>query len=305
MALRIGMHAGQQNIEIDELRRLWRFADEHGFDFLSCWDHFYEAPPTDGTSPCFEAVACMAAMAMETERVRIGCHVFCMTYRNPALLANAMMTVDHLSGGRVEVGVGAGWHATEHEAYGYRFDPPKQRLDREEEGIQVLRLLFTQERSDFTGEYYDLSDAMLYPRPVQERIPLVVGGHGEKRTLRIAARHADGWNVPYVSVEEFVRLSGVLDMWCEREDRDPATVERSVNLHMQMGTSAADAERIAQSGGAFGRMGGAVTGVPGQAVETLQAYGEAGAARVSIAIRAPVEWEALQAFAEEVIPALT
>ena len=190
MALRIGMHAGQQNIEIDELRRLWRFADEHGFDFLSCWDHFYEAPPTDGTSPCFEAVACMAAMAMETKRVRIGCHVFCMTYRNPGLLANAMMTVDHLSGGRVEVGVGAGWHATEHEAYGYRFDPPKQRLDREEEGIQVLRLLFTQERSNFTGESYDRSAAVLYPPPVQQPLPHGVGGPRGTRRARSRVRSA-------------------------------------------------------------------------------------------------------------------
>ena len=301
MALLIGMHAGQQDIEMDELRRLWRFADERGFDFLSAWDHFYEAPSTDGNSPEFEAVACMAAMAVETSNVRLGCHVFCVNYRNPGLLANSIMTIDHLSHGRVELGIGAGWHAAEHAAYGYEFSSPKVRSDRLEEGIQALRLLLTQEVSSFEGEHYHLRNAKLYPRPVQARVPIVVGGRGEQRTLRTAARYADGWNVPYVNAEEFDRLSGVLDTWCEREDRDPATLERSVNLHMRMGTDAADAERIARE---RGHVAGALAGTPRDAIETLASYEDAGAARVSIAIRAPVEWDALEAFAMEVIPAL-
>jgi F420-dependent oxidoreductase-like protein len=310
MALKIGVHTGQQDIEMDELRRLWRFVDTNGWDFVSIWDHLYEAPPIDGTHPAFEAVAAMATLAAETDHVRIGCHVFCMNYRNPGLLANSIMTIDHVSHGRVELGLGAGWHAEEHEAYGYTFPSVKERLDRLEEGIQVLRALFTQERSDFSGAYYQLNDATLYPRPVQDRLPLVVGGRGEKRTLRIAARHADGWNVPYINVEEYERLNGVLDAWCEHENRDPSTIERSVNLHMHMGANEADADRIARSRGealaAGGRAPaqGAVQGTPQRAIETLKYYEEAGAARVSIAIRPPVEWDALQAFAEEVIPAL-
>ena len=301
MALRLGVHSGQQNIEMDELRRLWRFVDQNGFDFLSIWDHFYQAPPVEGYSPEFEAIACMAAMAVETEHVQLGCHVFCMTYRNPGLLANSLMTIDHLTHGRLEVGLGAGWHVAEHEAYGYRFDRPKERLDRLEEGVQVLRRLFSQERSDFKGEHYELNDARLDPRPVQERIPIVVGGRGEKRTLRIAARHADGWNAPYINCEEFERLNGVLDMWCEREDRDPSTIERSVNLHMHMGANAADAERVAAKRPSIA---GAVSGTSQQVIETIRSYEQAGASRVSIAIRPPVEWDALQAFVEEVMPAL-
>ncbi|MPZ99877.1 MAG: TIGR03560 family F420-dependent LLM class oxidoreductase [Dehalococcoidia bacterium] len=308
--MKVGVHAGQQDIEMDELRRLWRFVDQNGFDFLSCWDHFYEAPPIDGTSPAFEAVATMAAMAVETENVTLGCHVFCMNYRNPALLAKALLTVDHLSHGRIEPGFGAGWHVAEHEAYGYTFPPVKERLDRLEEGLQIIRAMFSEERANFDGEYYRVQDAMLYPRPVREHTPLVVGGRGERRTLRIAARYADGWNVPYINVEEFDRLSGVLDMWCEKEDRDPVTIERSINLHMHMGANEGDAQRIAESrGSALSRGGrapsqGAVSGTPQRAIETLKAYEEAGAARVSIAIRPPVEWDALQAFAEEVIPAV-
>lgn len=304
MALKLGVHTGQQDIDMDALREVWNFVDSHGWDFISVWDHFYEAPPIDGTHPCFEAIAAMSVLAAETERVRIGCHVFCMNYRNPALLAKSIMTIDHISHGRVELGLGAGWHAQEHAAYGYAFDPPKERLDRLEEGVEVLRSLFTNERTTHSGRYYQMQDATLYPRPVQPSIPIVVGGRGEKRTLRIAARHADGWNVPYINVEEFERLNGVLDMWCEREDRDPATIERSVNLHMHMGANDKDATRILEARGGARAATGAVSGNPQRAIETIKAYEEAGASRVSIALRPPIEWDGLRAFAEEVIPAL-
>lgn len=304
MALKLGVHTGQQDIELDELRRVWRYVDQNGWDFLSIWDHFYEAPPIDGTSPAFEAIACMALMAAETEQVRLGCHVFCMNYRNPGLLAKSLLTIDHASHGRLEVGLGAGWHVQEHEAYGFTFPSVKERLDRLEEGVQVIRSLFTEERSNYEGKYYSLNDATLYPRPVQERIPLVIGGRGEKRTLKLAAQYADGWNVPYINLEEYERLSGVLDEWCERVDRDPAEMERSVNLHMLMGVNEADADRIrSERPGLFGG-GGGLSGSPQQAIETLKRYQEAGAARVSIAIRPPVEWDALQAFVEEVMPAM-
>lgn len=246
----------------------------------------------------------MALMAAETEHVRLGCHVFCMNYRNPGLLAKSLLTIDHTSHGRLEVGLGAGWHVQEHEAYGFTFPSMKERLDRLEEGVQVIRSLFTEERSNYEGEYYSLNDATLYPRPVQAWIPLVIGGRGEKRTLKLAAQYADGWNVPYINLEEYERLNGVLDEWCERVDRDPAEMERSVNLHMLMGVNEPDAERIrTERAGLFGG-GGGLSGPPQQAIEMLKRYQGAGAARVSIAIRPPVEWDPLQAFVEEVMPAM-
>ena len=301
MGLRVGLHTGQQNIEMDELRRLWRYADDHGFDFISVWDHFYENPIIDGNQPEFEAIAAMATLAAETRNARIGCHVFCTTYRNPGLLANSIMTIDHVSSGRVELGIGAGWFAEEHTAYGYPFDSPKVRSDRLDEGVQVLRLLLTQEVSSFSGAHYQLRDAKLYPRPVQERMPIVVGGRGERRTLPTAARRADGWNIAYITAGEFKRLNGVLDVLCEKEGRDPAELDRSINLHMRMGTSAGHGAQIERERGSIS---GAVAGTPQQAVETIRTYEEAGADRVSIAIRAPVEWDALQAFVEEVLPAI-
>ena len=249
----------------------------------------------------------MATLAAEiADRPDFGSHVFCVTYRRNTGTgwANSIMTMrprDAATTAAPELGIGAGWHVAEHTAYGYPFDSQKVRSDRLEEGVRALRMLLTQEISSFSGTYYELHDAKLYPRPVQERIPIVVGGRGEQRTLRTAARHADGWNVAYISSEEFRRLNGVLDMWCEREDRDPTDLERSVNLHMRMGTSAEHAARIERERGSAQ---GAVAGTAQQAIETIKAFEEAGAARVSVAIRPPVEWEALQVFVEEVMPAV-
>jgi alkanesulfonate monooxygenase SsuD/methylene tetrahydromethanopterin reductase-like flavin-dependent oxidoreductase (luciferase family) len=162
-------------------------------------------------------------------------------------------------------------------------------------------MLFTEEVSNYSGEFYELNHAKLYPRPVQERLPIVVGGRGERRTLPTAARFGDGWNVAYITLEEFGRLNGMLDALCEENGRDPADLERSVNLHMRMGTNAEHAARIERERGAID---GSASGTPQQVIETIKRYQAAGAARVSVAIRPPVEWDALHAFVEEVMPAL-
>ena len=307
MKLRLGIHIGPQNIGMSDLRRLWRFADAH-LDWISVWDHLYEAPYIDGESPEFEAATLMAAIATDTTRVRIGCLVFCMLYRNPGLLAKCFTTIDHLSDGRLEIGLGAGWHEQEFAAYGYTFPPIKQRLDMLEEGTRAIKQLLTQPRTDFHGTYYQLNNAAMYPKPVQAHVPLWIGGRGEKRTLRIAARHADGWNVPYIGADEFAHKCGVLNEWCEREGRDPRTIERGVNLAFNMAPSAAAAaERTARARQQWGaqaeeRMAGVLTGGPQEAIAKLAQYAEAGASRLNIAIRPPVDWEALDAFVAEVKP---
>jgi F420-dependent oxidoreductase-like protein len=307
MKLRLGIHIGPQNISMADLRRLWRFADEH-LDWISVWDHFYEAPYVNGESPHFEAVAMMAAIATDTQRVRIGNMVFCMLYRNPGLLAKSLVTIDHLSNGRLEIGLGAGWHEAEFAAYGYAFPPIKQRLDMLEEGTVVLKSLLTQPRTEHHGRYYEMNNAALYPKPVQAHVPLWIGGRGERRTLRIAARHADGWNVPYIGEDEFAHKCRVLDEWCEKEGRDPKTIERGINLAFNMAPDAKRAavatERARQQWGpqAETRMGGVLLGGPQQAIEKIAHYAEAGASRLNIAIRPPVDWEALEAYVQEVAP---
>ena len=308
--MKFGLHIGQQDISMEELRKTWTWADTAGFDWADVWDHFYEAPPKDGNGTCFEATTCMAAMACETKNVRIGVLVLGMNYRHPAVLANALTTIDHLSGGRLEIGLGAGWHEPEYRAYGIPFEPIKKRMDMLEEGVQVVRLLTTQDRSDFNGEYYQLTNAACNPKPVQARPRIWIGGNGEKRTLRIAARHADGWNTPYTSPDEFKRLSGVLDQWCEKEGRDPASIERNVNLSFHMAATPADEARVdKQYRDTWGpasdamRSRGVVIGLPQQAIDLVGRYRDAGAARVNIALRPPLDWDAMQAWANEVIPA--
>jgi alkanesulfonate monooxygenase SsuD/methylene tetrahydromethanopterin reductase-like flavin-dependent oxidoreductase (luciferase family) len=231
-----------------------------------------------------------------------------MNYRHPAVLANALTTIDHLSGGRLEIGLGAGWHEPEYRAYGIPFLPIKERMDILEEGVQVVRLLTTQDRSDFDGKYFQLKDAACNPKPVQRRPRIWIGGNGEKRTLRIAARHADGWNTPYTSPDEFARLSRVLDQWCEKEKRDPATIERNVNLSFHMSANhaglAKNEERFQETWGRAAdvmRTRGVVIGLPEQARELVQRYAEAGAARVNVALRPPFDWDGLQAWASDVI----
>ena len=308
--MQFGLHIGQQNLSIDEMRRMWRWADTAGFDWVDVWDHFYEAPPIDGNGSCFEATTCMAAIACETVNCRIGVLVLGMNYRHPAVLANALCTIDQLSGGRLEIGLGAGWHEPEYTAYGIPFRPIKERLDMLEEGVQVIRKLTTEDRANFDGKYFQLKNAACNPKGVQARPRIWVGGNGEKRTLRIAARHADGWNTPYTSPAEFKRLSGVLDSWCEKEGRDPAAIERNVNLSFHMAASAAalpaaEAQYVSTWGPAAEAMRsrGVVIGTPGQAIDLIGRYADAGAARVNIAIRPPVDWDALHAWASEVIPA--
>jgi alkanesulfonate monooxygenase SsuD/methylene tetrahydromethanopterin reductase-like flavin-dependent oxidoreductase (luciferase family) len=231
-----------------------------------------------------------------------------MLYRNPALLAKSLTTIDHLSDGRLEIGLGAGWHEQEFAAYGYEFPPIKQRLDMLEEGTRALRALLTRPRTEFQGSFYHLNNAALYPKPVQAHVPLWIGGRGERRTLRIAARHADGWNVPYIGPEEFAHKCAVLDEWCEQEQRDPKSIERSVNLAFNMASSAkaaaAATERARRQWGAQAeeRMAGVLTGGPEAAAEKIARYAAAGASRLNIAIRPPVDWEALEAYVTEVAP---
>ena len=310
--MQFGIHLIQQNIEIAECRRLWRWADRAGFDWFDVSDHFYESPMTEKQGPYLECLACLAALACDTERLRIGTVVLAMDYRHPAVLANALAAIDQLSGGRLEVGLGAGWNEQEYAAYGIPFEPIGRRLDALEEGLQVIRLLFTERRANFDGRFFQLRDALCEPKPLQPRVPIWIGGNGERRTLRLIAQYADGWNSPYVTAEQWARLSGVLDRHCEDVGRDPSQIQRDVNLSFHLAASEAHraraeahfAEVFGAAGDAF-RTRGAVTGTPPEAIDALTPYAEAGVDRINIALRPPLDWDALQAWSEEVMPALS
>jgi F420-dependent oxidoreductase-like protein len=230
-SLRYGLKLSQ-NATIEQYRAVWRIADEAGFDHCWCMDHFATLGSRDD-GPIFEAWALLAAMAAATSRTRVGCAVTGNTYRHPAVLAKAAVTVDHLSGGRLEFGIGAGWAENEHTMLGLPFGTAGDRADRLEEACQVIRSLWTQELTSFAGQHYQLTGAVAEPKPVQQpHPPIWIGGAGRRRTLRIAAQHASVWNAPGGSPEEVADLSGVLDRHCAEIGRDPSEIRRSVQVRM-------------------------------------------------------------------------
>jgi len=308
--MRFGIHAGPQDCSIEDLRRLWRIADERGFHWCSVWDHLYSVSDLGNPAkPAFEGIATMAALAAQTTRVRVGCLVFCVAYRPVGVLAKAAVTIDHLSGGRCELGIGSGWNEIEARAFGIPFGSVRERLDRLEETAIVLRRLFDGESVTFDGRHVQLADALCDPRPIQPRLRLWIGGQGEKRMLRIVARHADGWNVPFLAPEQFADRNAKLDAWCERERRDPRAIIRTVNLGLAVGRDAADVRRQEENLRLmFGPMTdfvrpGILVGTPAELVERIRRYAAAGAQWINLALRAPFDWDGLELFIREVMPA--
>ena len=308
MGIKFGIHSGPQNCTYEDLRRLWKTADSSGFDQVSIWDHFYDDPSIDGSGPCFEAISALAALALETRNVRVGALALCVGYRHPAVLAKAAATIDHLSNGRFELGLGAGWLEREYRAFGIAFPPLSVRLDMLEEAAQIVRSMLRNETTTFHGKHFQLEAAFCEPKPLQKAPRIWVCGGGERRTLRIAARYGDGWNVPYVSPQLYRHKCEVLDRWCGKENRDPAEITRTVNVGFHMGVSQGDAKRkrkrFEQSYGdrAAQQEGGMLFGTPTEVVERVGDYLESGAEGLNVVMRAPFDWAALQALAEEVMP---
>ena len=202
--------------------------DAAGWDGAYFADHFMPddqaGSPTDG--PYLECLAVLAGLAGVTDRIRLGSLVCGNLYRHPAVLANSAVTVDHISGGRLVLGLGAGWQVNEHAAYGIELPAPKERLDRLEEACNVISSLLREPRTTFTGRYYRITDAPCDPKPVNGHLPLLVGGGGEKRSLRIAARFADEWNA-WTTPDVFRHKTSVLDAHCQEVGRDPGAIRRS------------------------------------------------------------------------------
>jgi F420-dependent oxidoreductase-like protein len=290
-----GVHAGLQNVEMSELRGLWRTIERLGFDWISVWDHFYAATGSPDDAQCLEAIATHAALACDTTRVTIGCLVYSVGYRHPAVLAKAITTIDHLSGGRAAMGLGAGWSEIEYDAYGIEFPSVKVRMDQLEEGVQCLRSLLHNDVTDFDGEWFTMRAARNEPRPVQSRLPVWIGGLGEQRTIPLAARHADGWNAAFPDVEQFRHKRELLRRHCELNGRDPAAVRTSVNVGL-----AWTEESLVEQFGALANYvrRGVLTGTETQVQDRIGEYVAAGADQINLALRAPFNTDDLERFAE-------
>jgi F420-dependent oxidoreductase-like protein len=290
-----GVHTGPANTTVAGLRSLWRRVEDGPFEWISVWDHFYAA---DGASTnCLDGIVAHTALALSTTRVRCGCLVYCAGYRHPGVLANAAAAIDQLSGGRCDLGIGAGWLQAEYDAYGIPFPPATTRLDLMEESVRCVRALLREASASFEGTHFRLDGAVVDPRPVQPELPIWIGGGGERRTLRIVAELADGWNVPFVGPDEFARKSGVLDDHCAAVGRDPTEIRRSVNVGC-----APTEESLARQFGAIAEFvrPGVLMGSGGQLVDGIGRYVEAGADQINLALRAPFELDALDHLAEAV-----
>lgn len=231
--LRFGLKLSGQDTTVDELRSVWQIADAAGFDHCWNFDHFASLGG-DPELDVLEAWTVLAAMAEATARVRIGCMVTGNTYRHPGVLAKMAVTVDHLSGGRLEFGLGAAWAELEHTMFDLEFGTVGQRIARLDEACRLIKLLWTQHHSTFEGRHYRLQDAIANPKPVQRpHPPIWIGGSGERKTLRVVAEQADVWNAAGGDAAEVARLSGVLDRQCEEVGRDPDEIRRSVQIRFE------------------------------------------------------------------------
>ncbi|HUC58085.1 MAG TPA: LLM class F420-dependent oxidoreductase [Streptosporangiaceae bacterium] len=236
-----------------QMREVWLAADQiELFESAWNWDHFY--PLTgDLTGPNLEGWTMLAAMAEATSRIRIGCQVTGMIYRHPAVLANMAATTDIISGGRLEIGLGAGWNQLECDAYGIDLPPMQERFDRFDEGVQAIIRLLTQDTTTFEGRYVRLTDARCEPKSVQRpHPPIVIGGRGKKRTLLTAARWAQQWHAITASPEDWLELKQVLLRHCADVGRDPKKITCSVNVRMD---SADDLDATVASAASYGDAG--------------------------------------------------
>jgi F420-dependent oxidoreductase-like protein len=272
--------------------------------YHSIWlvDHFFQRGLVD--IDCPEALTTMSAIAARTEKIRIGTLVLCNSYRNPALLAKSLATIDQISGGRLEVGMGAGWMDEEYRAYGYEFPPMGVRLKQLEEGLQILKLMFTERRASFKGRYYSIEDAPNNPKPVQKpHPPITIGGSGEKVMLRLVAKYADRWNCP-AGYDNFGRKYNVLKEHCKALGRNPSEINVSEQLLVCIGTSEAEVEqkwKMAERLKPFSITG--IKGTPTQLVEQLRERVAMGITFFTIFFSDFAPPDTLQLFANEVASA--
>lgn len=219
----------------EELEAFWRAADELGYDGIYNYDHFYGLGDTaeQWVNPTLEAWTSLAAMAAVTSRARVGCMVSSVTYRPPQILAKIITTVDHASRGRLDIGLGAGWHQPEHLAYGYDYPSAGTRIAMLEESITIMKSLWTQPRTTHEGAFWKLEDVIAEPKPFQQPHPrIIIGGNGREKTFRVIAKHADEWNCVGTDPATFRELSAVLDERCAEIGRDPATLTRGAQMFL-------------------------------------------------------------------------
>jgi F420-dependent oxidoreductase-like protein len=247
--VRLAFKTSPENTTWTAIREVWRLADDiELFEAGWLYDHLH---PVFGaqSDPILESWTALSALAQATRRLRLGVMVTGIIYRHPALLAKMAATVDHISSGRLELALGAGWNEEESDAYGIELGTVRERFNRFEEAMQVITCLFAQEATDLSGRYFTLHQARCEPKPIQEpHPPIWIGGVGPRRTLPAAARWAQYWNFPVGTVEEFLRSREQLDRCCEAIGRSPETITATAQVRHPAG---ADSKAVAHEVAAF------------------------------------------------------
>lgn len=306
--IEFGVYIPQLQLDFDVIRERVLVAERGGFRSVWFMDHLY--PPGLPRLPSFEAWTLVSALATCTERIRLGHLVLCNSFRHPALLAKMATSLDIISNGRLDLGIGSGSVALEHEEFGIPFPGVAQRSKQLAEALQVIKLLFTQETSNFEGEYYQLRNAPNLPRPVQQpHPPIHVGGGGERYTLPIVARWADAWNCPTYSLGEMERKIQVLHEECRRIGRDPESLRITEEAVLALAPTRADVESVRATaqrrygGAGWGFEAGGYVGTPEDIVRRIRQKTELGVTLFVFFFHDRAKPETLELFAREVIPA--
>lgn len=306
------MIEGQNGLTWAHWQRIARIAEEKGFAGLYRSDHYTNANPPDKDS--LEAWTSLTWLASHTKRIEFGPLVSPLSFREPTMLARMASAVDDLSGGRLTLGMGAGWQEREHDKYGFELLEIPARFERFEDGLEVVtRLLKSDQPASYQGKYYQIEEAVLLPRPQRPGGPkILIGGNGRQRTMPLVARFADEWNGLYKQLAEIKALQAHMDELAEQAGRDPGSIRRSMMIGCEFGRDQAEVKRLVEKRTGGQRTArelvetfGMAVGTAGQVVEHLGRLAEAGVQRVMLQWLALEDTDRLEAMADEVLPQLT
>lgn len=307
------MIEGQEGLNWERWQRLARAAEDGGYHGLFRSDHL-TGLFGDPTRDSLDTWASLTWLATATRRIRFGVLVCPLTFYHAALLAKRAAAVDQLSGGRFDLGIGAGWNEHEHRMFGIPFPPLRERMDRLECGARAIRALWRGEPVTLEQPYYPLQEAQSHPRPYRGALPLIVGGRGERRTLRVVAEHADEWNVTRITPDEYGPKAGVLAEHCRAVGRDPATIRRSLMVPVIVGRTPAEVTaRRARGRALFPRVpedeagwkaAAFLHGSPAEIVADLRRWHALGIERVMLQLLDMDDLEAVALIARDVLPGL-
>ena len=300
--IEFGLFSPQAGLSYQALLARASTLEKLGYHSMWLVDHMWTRAMPE--ADLLECMALLSALAARTEKLRLGVMVLCNSYRNPALLAKSLCTIDQVSGGRLEVGMGAGWMEEEYRAYGYEFPSMGARLKMFEEGLHIIKAMFTQKRTTFEGKHYKVVDAAGNPKPIQKpHPPITIGGSGEKKMLKLVAQFADRWNIP-AGYESFEHKYNVLKQHCKDVGRDPNTIEVSEQLLVCIGKDDAEVEqkwKTAQMLKPFSTTG--IKGTPQQLIEELKKRVAMGITTFTIFFSDFAPPPTIEMFAKEVMPA--